>query len=341
MPTAGTRVAADMRNPDAVRIYPKRGALPRPPEARATAEAWRLRHGRSFVDTFHAVFQRRLLLKWQLDLLDAEIDYYQELSACNNPTGGYQDVESYQEVGGISRPFVDAHELPVGQLQWLTDAELTAKFHKAGDSIGNVGELRWGSGALLAGDKFLTAGHCFTDGGGFLLPSHANGQIPIAADEAATAMQVVFGYQLDPNGHLRPGQAYPVTALLETGADVSLDYAVIQLGKNPITNRTPTQDFGALDLGSRDVGSGGILCIIQYPLSSVKKVAVGTCLDNNGGTVLYNTIETDNGSSGAPLLSVDGGIVGVHSGGYCYAGANEGAAICAIRGASKILGRCR
>jgi len=60
---------------------------------------------------------------------------------------------------------------------------------------------------------------------------------------------------------------------------------------------------------------------------------------NRGGKISYATIDTGGVSSGAPILSPAGKIVGVHTHSGClpHSGANFGSAIGAIRSASKIL----
>jgi Trypsin len=70
-------------------------------------------------------------------------------------TDDSQPVEQYDGTLGVTTAFVNAHQAPVGQLQW--NDNLAAIY----TNPGNVSGVRWCTGALVANDLFLTAGHCF------------------------------------------------------------------------------------------------------------------------------------------------------------------------------------
>ena len=80
-----------------------------------------------------------------------------------------QHVELYDGTLGVTKVFVKKHSPPVGQLQWLDD--LSTRFSGSQDSPGDVSGTRWGSGALISDDLFITAGHCFDqEGAGWKRP---------------------------------------------------------------------------------------------------------------------------------------------------------------------------
>jgi V8-like Glu-specific endopeptidase len=62
-------------------------------------------------------------------------------------------------------------------------------------------------------------------------------------------------------------------------------------------------------------------------------------LRNTAGQIAYDSLDTLGGSSGSPILSLAGEIVGVHTNGGCstFNGFNFGLAIGAIRAASSIV----
>src|SRR5262245_18966524 len=115
-------------------MNPKRVALPRPPRVEA---GMRVAVAGAF-DPAHELkemVRHREALALQLGVVDAEIQRFAQESICGL-ADDTQDVERYDGSLGVSRAFVDAHEPPVGQLQWLDD--LPARFSGAGETPGNV-----------------------------------------------------------------------------------------------------------------------------------------------------------------------------------------------------------
>lgn len=266
---------------------------------------------------------------------DAEIAYlYSDLSRTYDVP---QDVETYDGTLGVSREFVDQYESPVGQLRWLDD--LSQRFKSPNDSKGNVSGLRWGSGALITEDLFLTAGHCFRQQYPSWQIPRSNGA-PISPGEMAVEMCVTFKYQVDgATGKMRLGVSFPVLELLEqSGSDV--DYAILRLGRDA-SGRLPGSIFGTLAVAKNDVTKrNAALCIIQHPGGKGKKVEAGHLLDSRGSRMAYNDIGTSGGASGAPILdATTGEIVGVHvrGGSQPIGGFNSGTTIGAIRAASKLV----
>ena len=312
-------------------------ALPRPERVHAAAAlAGAAREGHEVA--LNSMMRRRDALSYELGLVRAEIEQFHILSLCGAQDEG-QDVESYDGSLGVTRAFVDAHEKPIGQLQWLDD--LPQRFNGAGELPGLVSGVRFGSGALFQDDLFLTAGHCFDPvAGGFQAPSR-NG-IFIGPGEIAKVMQVNFDFQNagSPPHALRPGQSFPIVELVENGLERGhVDYAIVRLGRNA-AGQLPGEVFGTLTAAARDLRkAGATLCIIQHPSGGPKKIEAGPMLVNKGGRIRYTDLDTNNASSGAAILSSAGEIVGVHTNGGCHlsGGSNFGQAIGAIRAASDII----
>ena len=274
-----------------------------------------------------------------LSELDARIEYlYYDLGATREDP---QHVETYDGTLGVSRSFVDRYERPVGQLCWQDD--LPNRFQKPGDDIGNVNGLRWGTGALISDDLFLTAGHCFKRQYPAWQVPRRNGKT-ISPEEMATEMYVTFNCQIDGStGRLRLGISYPVLNLLEHSAG-DLDYAILRLGRDG-SGRLPGQVFGKLKVAKEDLTArNAVICILQHPnrqgKKEGKKVEAGHLMDYGNGRLAYNDVGTSGGASGSPILNAETGeIVGVHvkGGSSPIGGFNSGTAIGAIRAASKLL----
>ncbi|HEX9001787.1 MAG TPA: serine protease [Blastocatellia bacterium] len=314
-------------------MNPKPVALPRPPRAEAAALAVLAAAGSS-QQKLQDLLHHREALSYQLAQADAEIEYL-AFDLCGS-TDDTQDVETYDGTLGVSRDFVAQHEPPVGQLQWSEN--LFNLFDGSNDSPGNVAGVRWGSGGLIANDLFITAGHCFDrEPAGWQCPRRNGAIIPEA--EIATLMQVNFNYQLNgATGEIRPGSPFPVAQLLEYRR-ANVDYAIIRLGRNA-SGELPGEVFGTLRLAAQDLTQVGImLCLLQHPSGRPKQIEAGPMKQNAAGRIFYDSLDTEGGSSGSPILSPSGEIVGIHTNGGCseFSGANYGATIGAVRSASSIV----
>ncbi|WP_417913045.1 trypsin-like serine peptidase [Candidatus Electronema sp. TJ] len=314
-------------------MNPKPVALPRPPHVEAAA-IMMFRTSAEPEKPLQDMLRRREVLSLELGRLDAEIERYAYESLCG--VDDTQDVELYDGTLGVTREFVDRYEPPIGQLQWLDD--LHQRFNGSNESPGNVTGVRWGSGGLFTNDMFITAGHCFDQyGGGWQRPSR-NG-ITVESAEIATLMRVNFNFQI--NGQTkqeRLGESFPVEALLEYRSG-GLDFAIVRLGRNA-SGKLPGEIYGTFQFAEQDVTqSGAMLCLIQHPSGRPKKVEAGSMLHNKAGQIAYNSLDTEGGSSGSPILTTDGRIVGVHTNGGCsyFSGFNYGVTIGAIRAASSVI----
>lgn len=313
--------------------YPRSRSLPRPPEARSavTYDSKKAAEG-----ALRELLAQRMDAALYLGLIDARIE---SLLASTCGANELQHVELYDEDGGyVPRAFVDLHAPKVGQLQWLDD--LHVQFDGLGESPGTVNGVRWGSGALIADDLFLTAGHCFvSDPRGYKVPTRNH--VPISRFDIARLMKVNFNYQIDqtsttqPKG-LRREVSYPVVELVEMSERI--DFAIVRLGRD-VDGKLPGRVFGTLTVASADARPGETLCVIQHPNGGPKQVETGRLKEAALGRIAYADIDTDGGASGAPVISAAGEIVGVHTDGGCHNGGgfNSGTSIGIIRCASKWL----
>jgi V8-like Glu-specific endopeptidase len=264
-----------------------------------------------------------------LEQPEGVVTYGMILESQCGATDDSQDVEMYDGALGVSTAFVNNHEAPVGQLQW--NDNLATIY----DNPGNVSGVRWGSGTMISDDLFLTAGHCLDQtGGGWQRPRKNGTNDIIEPSEIATNMHVNFKYQYDPSGNLRPGQSFPVTALVEYRLG-GLDFAIVRVGGNP------GQTYGITEVSSVDPPVNEMVCIIGHPAGYPKRIEAGPVYGYHGDYMEYDDIDTLGGNSGSGMLRAsDGSIVAVHTLGGCTTsgqGYNSGVRISSIRANSPTI----
>jgi hypothetical protein len=282
--------------------------------------------------TMRKLIDRRAGAIRDLALLDMQLEYlcYDLCSTKDEP----QDVEAYDGKLGVSKEFVEKYQSRVGQLQWL---DLKKRFTEP--NRGNVSGQRWGTGALISDDLFLTAGHCFENQfRTFQVPKKKG--LPISSEQIAPLMCVVFNFQrIGTTDKIHPQRRFPIRRLEEFSLG-AVDYAIVRLGKDK-SGKLPGEVFkDPLVVARKDLMTkNAVLCIIQHPNREEKMVEAGHLLDTSGGRISYNDIGTSGGASGAPVLDEKGHIVGVHvrGGSQPIGGFNSGTAIGAIRAMSKLL----
>jgi len=319
-------------------MFKEPNALPIPPDAKVPGLG---ELSREEVEArVEGLLLQRTEVVRQLELLDQVIRFH--LWYVCGPKDDTEDVEDYTPKLGVSAAFVAAAQRSIGQLRWRDNL---ANVFLPPDDPGTVSGVKWGSGALIAPNLFLTAGHCFDQAGGRWTRPSRNGQL-ISRSEIATYMDVVFNFQFVGGTHqknTRPEAKFPVVALLEHCSQErtpgGIDYAIVELGRDA-NGRLPGDLFGTLTAAKADVTvPGTVLTIIQHPNQKEKRVGVGTLLGIQCGLLAYNDIDTGEGSSGAPVLDLNGQIVGVHVRGACLpdGGQNNAQRIGDIRFVSKKL----
>ena len=96
---------------------------------------------------------------------EQELTYEKIYETICGTTDDSQEVEQYNGTLGVPVAFVNAHQSPVGQLQWNNNLATIYT------NPGNVAGVRWCSVTLITNDLFLTAGHCFDqNANGWQLP---------------------------------------------------------------------------------------------------------------------------------------------------------------------------
>lgn len=221
-------------------------------------------------------------------------------------TDDSQPVELYNGNLGVSTGFVNAHQRPVGQLQW--NSNLGNKYNNPG----NVSGVRWCTGTLISANLFLTAGHCFdSTGGGWIRPRVNGTNNPISPSEIARNMHVNFNYQVDSNGTPRPEQEFAIVDLIEYRLG-GLDFAIVRL------EGAPGHIFGIGEVSTVDANVNDMLCIIGHPAGQRKRIEAGPLTSFQGFRVRYNDIDTLGGNSGSAIWRASTGkIIGVHTNGGC------------------------
>jgi hypothetical protein len=191
----------------------------------------------------------------------------------------------------------------------LYDGALSQQINRVSPSIAKLEYIKDGSkftcsGFLVEPGKMVTNAHC------------------IDSQPVCDTAIALFGYQKLSHGGISLGQQYRCGTFLN--ADKVLDAALIVLSERP-DNDDPTRL--PLVFSGQAVSMDEPLMLIQHPGGSPKKVSVEGCMastlpsapdsddaatDNN----FEHGCDTEQGSSGSPLLSADGRLVGLHKIGH-------------------------
>jgi hypothetical protein len=280
-----------------------------------------------------------------------QIEFASIMSMCSDAIR-WQEVELYDGRFGptVTTKFVLERQPAAAQIQWKSDLGLTPP----DGNPGNVAGERWCTGTLIAPNQFLTAAHCFepkNDPQGWQTPqrrvrsgSSASWKL-LTAQELAPLMLLNFNYQVDGNDvrhRVRPAVSFPIVKLLEYGfeASKSLDYAIIELGRNP-AGRLPSDIFAITAIDATDAGlaAANVLTILQHPAGEPKKIMAGPKKETKNEWLYYSDLDTIGGSSGSGVLAETGKVIAVHTNGGCTkaGGANRGVTLQAIKTVSQII----
>jgi V8-like Glu-specific endopeptidase len=183
-----------------------------------------------------------------------------------------QPIEDY-----VRSPAISAASRPIAKLSFIRDGkQLTC------------------TGFLYGGKKnqMMTNEHCVN-----------------SADICRTTI-ATFMYQ-DEDGGTFPGVQFRCRRFVN--ANATLDFAQIEL------EGTPADQFGSLQLLDQDVVVNQDLMVIQHPGGKPKMISLLNCrvdfpVADGIGTKsdIAHSCDTAKGSSGSPLLTLAGGVVGLH-----------------------------
>jgi V8-like Glu-specific endopeptidase len=321
---------------DAQQTLALRPALPFPPrETAETVPAPGVRPDRS-----KSVEENRSLrsaLEMRRRIAERELHEFDLETICGLLDDS-QHVEKYDGSLGPTRAFVDGEQPSTAQIQWRNVASI---LNQPGDNPGNISNVRWCSGTLIAADRFLTAGHCFdtsNDPTGWRTPRRAAGLLP--PSELAPLMHLNFNYQINgQSGQIRNADVFPITRLLEHRRG-NLDYAIVEVGKNA-AGELPNVRYRVANYDASDavLAAANSLTIIQHPHGEPKLIEAGPKEAVSGSTITYKDLDTRGGSSGSGIIDQNGRVIGVHTNGGCtqVGGANVGVTLRAISQHSSII----
>jgi V8-like Glu-specific endopeptidase len=141
----------------------------------------------------------------------------------------------------------------------------------------------------------------------------------VNTQDICASTQAIFGFQYSDADVLNPGQGFECKDLAEV--DYGLDYAILKI------DGRPGEKWGYLNLAEADTYDGQELIIIQHPGGEPKQVSIQDCATGVAvadgrdlKTDFSHICDTMGGSSGSPVITLQGKVVGLHhfgvGGGY-------------------------
>jgi V8-like Glu-specific endopeptidase len=155
------------------------------------------------------------------------------------------------------------------------------------------------SGALIAPNLYLTAGHCLDSGTLGTLPDG----VLTDPDSMCDAMEVVFNHQYE-GGVPAPEAAFHCAEVLEQEFTFAgdPDWAILRLEGDP------GQEWGWLEIDNRAPVTNEDITLISHPSGDYKKISEGE-VNTVFTDVLFTQTDSEGGSSGGPVMDDDGQIV--------------------------------
>ncbi|MGO6740074.1 serine protease [Rhizobium ruizarguesonis] len=156
------------------------------------------------------------------------------------------------------------------------------------------------------GKQLTCTGFLYGDGKNQLMTNeHCVNSAAICKTTIAT-----FHFQLE-NGTLDRGVQYRCKSFVRS--NVGLDFAELEL------EGTPADQWGSLTLLTEDAKPGEDLMVIQHPGGRPKMISLVNCQSTKTnadglvkGSDIAHTCDTARGSSGSPLLTLAGRVIGLH-----------------------------
>lgn len=203
---------------------------------------------------------------------------------------------------------------PVGRLTpqsvvptWKTIVELPKGSLpvRAADSVAKlyIGPGYACSGFLISPKALLTNFHC--------LQASFDYQLTMTQSQPECG-DIEIHFDFDRQKSLAGTVRTPCVRVLSSDAEQGLDYALLEIDpRAAAAGRTSPR--GYLKLAARPLSPQGDVLVIHHPAGLPKKFSLAcTAYASNDAQLLEHTCSTTGGSSGAPLMSQDGTVVGLH-----------------------------
>lgn len=178
----------------------------------------------------------------------------------------------------------------------------------------------YGTGVLISKNTVLTNHH--------VLASTMDG-----AGKLTAPVSCLFDHKKSEQAYATPARRVSVAAVLISSTPASedykpdeiatnpnqLDYALISLnediGDEPIVPGGDARGFVAVDPAASSLAVSEGLIVLQHPLSKSMKIDIGA-ITAIKGTRLRHSVNTDKGSSGAPIFNAELKLVALHHAGH-------------------------